>query len=207
MKSINQFDLSANEWDLDSVKVARAKAVSKAIIKNMRIRPGMHALEYGCGTGLLSFALQPELERITLADNSLGMLRVLQAKIADAGVANMRAIQLDLEKDPLPSERYDLVCSLMTFHHINDTSQLLNSMFCMLSSGGFLCVADLDAEDGSFHGEGFTGHHGFDRVEFERLVVQAGFANVSFTTVFQMSKAESKAQRDFPLFLMVAEKR
>lgn len=76
----------------------------------------------------------------------------------------------------------------------------------MLSSGGFLCVADLDAEDGSFHGEGFTGHRGFDRIEFERQVVQAGFANVSFTTVFHMVKPESKGQTDFPVFLMVAEK-
>ena len=28
----------------------------------------------------------------------------------------------------------------------------------VIAVAGFLCIADLDAEDGSFHGEGFDGH-------------------------------------------------
>ena len=41
----------------------------------------MHALDYGCGTGLLSFPLKDELGHITLNDNSAGMLEVVQEKI------------------------------------------------------------------------------------------------------------------------------
>ncbi len=51
--------------------------VADAIRKAVPLSKEMKAFEYGCGTGLLSFALQPDLGEITLADTSQGMLEVL----------------------------------------------------------------------------------------------------------------------------------
>jgi trans-aconitate methyltransferase len=77
---MTDFNLRARSWDSDPLKVERARQVADAIRKNVHLTPGMTALEYGCGTGLLSFALQSSLSRITLADSSAGMLEVLQEK-------------------------------------------------------------------------------------------------------------------------------
>ncbi len=198
------FDIAAATWDDDPVKVARAQAVAAGIRRQVPWRAGMTALELGCGTGLLSFMLQHDLEQITLADSSSGMLAVLGEKIAAAGVASMRPFKVDLEMDSLPDERFDLVYSLMTFHHVQDTDRLLHSLFSLLKPGGYLCVADLDCEDGSFHGPGFTGHNGFYRDNLAQRAVSAGFRDVVFETVFDMCKSVNGATKSYPVFLMVA---
>ena len=198
------FDIAAATWDDDPVKVARAQAVAAGIRRQVPWRAGMTALELGCGTGLLSFMLQHDLEQITLADSSSGMLAVLGKKIAAAGVASMRPFKVDLEMDSLPDERFDLVYSLMTFHHVQDTDRLLHSLFSLLKPAGHLCVADLDREDGSFHGPGFTGRNGFDRDNLAQRAVSAGFRNVVFETVFDMRKSVNGATKSYPVFLMVA---
>ena len=164
----------------------------------------MRAMEYGCGTGLLSFMLRPRLGDITLADVSDGMLAVAARKIAAANDPAMRAVKLDLLCDPLPERRFDLIFSLMTLHHIPDTVAILVRFRAALGSPGFLCIADLDAEDGSFHGAGFDGHLGFDRVELAAKARSAGFATVEFSTAFVMQKPVDGRPRTFPIFLMVA---
>jgi len=74
----------------------------------------------------------------------------------------------------------------------------------VLRSPGVLCVADLDTEDGSFHGEGFDGHHGFDRAALAAKARHAGFASVRFVTAHEMTKDVAGAARTYPIFLMVA---
>lgn len=198
------FDLRAKTWDSDPMKTARAQVVADAIRALIPQTDGMCGFEYGCGTGLLSFALQANLRRITMADSSTGMLDVLREKIAAADIANMTPVRLDLTTDPLPVERFNIVYSLMTFHHILDTAKILDDLYVLLAPHGYLCIADLDSEDGSFHGCKFSGHKGFDRNDLARKAEQAGFHNIQFSTVFSIQKGQPP--NDYPVFLMVAEK-
>lgn len=200
------FDSSAKTWDSDPMKVARALAVAQGIRTHVPLTPHMTAFEYGCGTGLLGFALQPYLKHITLADSSTGMLAVLKEKITSCGIANMIPIKLDLVTNPLPRDSYNLIVTMMTFHHIRDIDRLLRKMYSLLTAPGYLCVADLGSEDGSFHGHDFSGHCGFDHEELRLKTIQAGFRNAGFSTVFNIRKAVAEGEKDFPLFLMVAEK-
>lgn len=206
MSDSNHFDAKAATWDDDPVKLSRTRAIADAIRRLVPLSPSTRALEYGCGTGALSFALRPGLGPITLADTSLGMLDVLRAKIEATGASAMRPIRLDLASDPLPPERFDLIYTAMTFHHIEDTAAMLRVMCSLLEPGGALCVADLDAEDGSFHGHEPHVHKGFDRDELAWSAREAGFQNIEFTTAFTMTKGAGPAKTDFPIFLMVARK-
>ena len=86
------FDARAATWDDDPTKVDRAQAVADEIATRVPLSPAMRALEYGCGTGLLSFILRPRLGDITLADVSDGMLAVAARKIAAVGDRAMRAV-------------------------------------------------------------------------------------------------------------------
>lgn len=203
-KTTISFDERAKTWDEDPMKTARAEAVAAGIRAQVPLNNGMTGLEYGCGTGLLSFALRGDFARITLADNSSGMLQVLQEKIDAGGIANMRPLKLDLTTDPMPAERFDLVFSLMTFHHIPDTDKILRDLFALLAQPGYLCIADLDSEDGSFHGPDADVHKGFDREELAQKARQAGFSSVNFSTVFNISKGQP--EKNYPVFLMVAQK-
>jgi ubiquinone/menaquinone biosynthesis C-methylase UbiE len=205
---MTNFDERARDWDSDPDKVERARTVAEAIRRAIPLSNDMKALEYGCGTGLLSFALQSDLGHIILADTSTGMLEVLREKIANAGVKNMHPLRLDLASDPLPTEQYDLTYSLMTLHHLQDVNDMLAKFRDLLSSDGYLVVADLDKEDGSFHTDGSTDVHlGFDRNELQQVVEAIGFGNVTFSTAYEIKKRIGNEEKIFPVFLMTAQKR
>lgn len=178
--SSNRFDERAATWDDDPAKVERARAIADRIREVVAPQPGTRLLEYGAGTGLVSQTLRDRVGPVTLADSSRGMLEVLHAKVAAGTIADARVWDLDLGRDPVPDERFDLLVTAMVLHHIPDLQPVLRAFATMLADGGRLCVADLEHEDGSFHDEDFDGHHGFDRDALAVELEAAGFDEVRF---------------------------
>ena len=71
----------------------------------------------------------------------------------------------------------------------------------------YLCIADLDKEDGTFHTDGTTDVHlGFERAELQRWVEDAGFADVKFSTAYEIKKKIDDIEKIFPVFLLTARK-
>ena len=201
------FDHKASDWDANPMHVERANAIAACMRRHAHLAPPMHGFEFGCGTGLLSFALRDAFGTITLADTSTGMLEVLRGKIAAAGIAHMQPLRIDLLADPKPAERYDVVYSAMTLHHVADTRRILEAWREILVDGGTLCIADLDTEDGSFHDDGDTEvHHGFARAALQALAEACGYTDVRFDTAYTVKKLRGDAPREYPVFLMVARK-
>jgi ubiquinone/menaquinone biosynthesis C-methylase UbiE len=201
------FDERAKDWDSDPAKVERAREVADAIRATVTLQPGMTAFEYGCGTGLLSFALHSEFKSITLADTSQGMLDVLSEKIKAAGVTNMNPLRLDLSTEPPPASRYGIIYSLMTLHHIADIDSILRKFFGMLENQGYLCIADLEKEDGSFHGDQVKDvHHGFERTALQTKAESFGFTDVHYSIVSTVKRQTEHGEKAFPIFLMTAKK-
>ncbi len=203
---MTDFDAKARTWDADPSKVERALRVADAIRREVPLSASTTVLEYGCGTGLLGFALQPYVGRLVLADASREMLAVLREKIAATGARNMEPVQLDLLAGPMPDARYDLVCTLLTLHHIPDIDAILERLHAVLAPGGTVCISDLDAEDGSFHGPGADVHNGFDRGDLARRLERAGFREVRFTTPHAITKPTAAGDRTYPLFLAVGRR-
>ncbi len=200
------FDSKARQWDDNPVFRERGLKIAEAVRKAVPLNRGMNALDYGCGTGLLSFPLKDELGAVLMADSSGGMLEVVNEKIAAQGVDNMKTLKLDLLADPAPAQRFDLIVTAMTLHHVPDTDAILRIFHDLLQPGGYLCIADLDQEDGSFHGPEVDVHHGFDRADLERRAAQAGFAGIRFQTVFSIAKERESGTQDYPVFLMTARR-
>ncbi len=199
---ITDFDARAQTWD-DAQKIERAKTVAAAMRRAVPLTRSMKALEYGAGTGLLSFCLRDALGPITLADSSAGMRAVAEQKIAAAGASDMRVIDLDLMRDPVPPERYDLIFSMMTLHHVRDVPRVFAAFHAMLEPGGRVCLADLDAEDGSFHGPEVDVHHGFERGALRSWLTAAGFTDVAVGDCCLVQHHG----RDYPAFLATASVR
>ena len=202
---MTNFDERAKDWDSDPKKVERARVVAEEIRKAIPLSQEMNAFEYGCGTGLLSFALQEYLGQITLADTSQGMLDVLSEKISASGAVNMHPVRLDLAVDTIPPQKYHITYSLLTMHHIQNTQDILNKFHIILEPGGYLLIADLDKEDGSFHTDGTTNvHKGFAQSELQKQVEAAGFSDVKFTIAYTIKKIVGNEEKSFPIFLMSA---
>ena len=204
---MNAYDIKALTWDNDQAKVERAEKVADVIKKIIGFSPNMTAYEYGCGTGLLSFCLSQYLKYIRMADSSEGMLSVLNEKIKKFGIANMYPANIDLTIQEDNAQAYDLIYTLMTLHHISDVDNLLRVFYKMLNVNGYLCIADLDKEDGSFHGEGFIGHNGFEKKILQENLRLLGFRVKHYEICYEVVKnlSDGKVKR-YPLFVMIVQK-
>ena len=95
----NEFDHKAREWDKNQMHVERAAAVARAIEKRIHLTKDMRAMEFGAGTGLLSFLLAGLLGEITLMDNSSEMINVVRGKISGQEMHQVKPVLINLEKD------------------------------------------------------------------------------------------------------------
>ncbi len=200
--SIDRFDTKASTWDADPEKVARANAIAEGIAEAVPLNLNMQVLEYGAGTGLVSQALQARIGPLTLADPSVGMREMLHEKIGAGALRLARVWDLNLESDPPPPETFELIVTAMVLHHVRNLPVVLGGFARLLEPGGYLCIADLDKEDGSFHDYDFDGHHGFDRADLTAELHSAGFSQV---TIGDCTFAERDG-REFPVFLAVAQR-
>jgi ubiquinone/menaquinone biosynthesis C-methylase UbiE len=201
------FDKVAGSWD-DESRVKLAGDVAQAIMREVELTREMGLLDFGCGTGLISLHLQPHVRSLRGADTSSGMLEVFQGKLKERGITNVSTVLLDPAKKTEIDGAFHLVVSGMTLHHIKDVEALFKEFHRLLLPGGRVCVADLDAEDGSFHSD-LTGvaHFGFERMHMRAMLERAGFVEIRDMTAGSIIKdAEMPTRREYPVFLMVARK-
>ena len=206
-----RFDSKAAEWDASAVRAALADAVSRAIIAHMPVSRPSRALEFGCGTGLVTLRVAPGCGMLVAADTSREMLKVLNEKIASAHVTNVSPLQLDLTAPDAASHldsTFDFVFSSMVLHHIPDTAAFLVQLNGHMSPGATLAIADLDAEDGLFHDDLTEKvHFGFERAALAGMLENAGFENVSFITAHVVEKRNREGRpASYPIFLVTAVK-
>jgi len=202
------FDAEAATWDEKPERIKLAAEVTAAIIAALPLSPGMRALDYGCGSGLVTLGLQPHLAHITGADSSLGMLDVLAQKALNRHLANVATRHIDLERRERLDGQFDLVVSSMCMHHIRDVSSLINDLCLLLKPGGWLALADLESEDGSFHGDP-TGvyHHGFERDYLRKLLTAGGLSAVDVIQAATIAKPQADGvSRTYPVLLAFGRK-
>jgi predicted TPR repeat methyltransferase len=198
--SISSFDERAATWDTPD-KVERVNAIAAAIGEAIPLNTRMRMLEYGAGTGLVTEALQGRVGPVTLVDTSAGMRAVMEGKIASGILPEARVWNVDLADGSVPNERFDVIVTAMVLHHVADVDHLLANFAALLEPGGYVCIVDLDVEDGSFHGEGFGGHHGFDRDDLAHRLGTAGFSTVAVSDCYRLEKDNGI----FSLFLATAQ--
>lgn len=205
---MSEFDSKAADWDKNPMHLDRSKAIAEHIRKSVPLNRQMSALEYGAGTGITSLLLREELKDIILMDNSTEMVRVMNEKIASSGASNIQAIHFDLEDSDYNDRKFDLVFTQMVLHHVNDVPAVLKKFSDLMKPGAYLAVADLCPEDGSFHGEGFSGHKGFNTDDLKDKLSEIGFSDISCRVCFVIDRKISETQsRKFNVFLMTAVKK
>lgn len=195
------FKAKASNYDSAKHRVDNVQNIADCMLTTIKFNANMHVLDFGSGTGLLLERIAQYVEKITAVDISSSMNSQLREKLEDID-CHLNILEIDLNRTPIEIQ-VDGIISSMTLHHIDDCQAMLSKLYSMLKPGGFLAIADLDKEDGSFHRED-TGvfHFGFDRSYLKKIASASGFNKINVKT----ASTVSKPQGDFPVFLLYAYK-
>ena len=162
----------------------------------------MAMLDFGAGTGLVTLALLPYVGSVVAVDASAGMLGVLHGKLSGLGCETVETLQADISCDALPVAAFDVTVSSMALHHVKDAKAAVEALIDTLRPGGWLALADLDTEDGSFHGDMEGIHHtGLPREQVCSWLRERGLRNVAAYDAHRIKKAG----REYGVFLAVGQ--
>ncbi len=195
------FKQKAGKYDLDKQRVNNVDCIANSITAQINFKPDMQLMDFGAGTGLLLERIAPHVESITAVDISASMIEQLKNKSTDIQ-CHVDVIECDLTTSTL-NQQFDGIISSMTLHHIKDLPAVFSKLYHMLNTNGFIALADLETEDGSFHIED-TGvfHLGFSKQELKDYALNAGFKNISITPASTIHKPYG----DYPILLLTAYK-
>ena len=148
---VDHFKHKSKSWDMSSMRVKNAKSIADLIVKNINFNDTMEIMDLGAGTGLLSYFIAPHVTKIIAVDNSPSMLEEFKSKASEFD-SETEVIEADIAKEEL-NRSFDGIISSMTIHHVEETKALFSKLYGMLNANGFIAIADLDSEDGSFHSD------------------------------------------------------
>jgi len=197
---VSNFDTRAESWDKKDRRIVNAKAIANAIKTSVMLTQKMEILDFGVGTGLLGFEIAHDVKRVYGVDTSEGMIENLKKK----NTPQLTIIPLcqDIIDKPL-TQKFDGIISSMTLHHIENIELLFERMYALLKTKGFIALADLEEENGTFHSDSSSVFHfGFNDKELSTIAQKSGFKDINIQTVNTISKPHG----DFKVFLLTAFK-
>jgi cyclopropane fatty-acyl-phospholipid synthase-like methyltransferase len=197
--TIDRFANKADSYEQNQSRVENVANIASSVLNAIEFNQSMHIMDFGSGTGLLLEKIASYVGKITAVDISRSMNQQLEEKRSRLG-CKLDILEIDLEKSTIPLQ-VDGIISSMTMHHVENIKAMFDKFYSMVKPDGFIAIADLDIEDGSFHTED-TGvfHHGFDRDEFARVTSEAGFEFVRVSSASVVHKPQGK----FEVFLLTA---
>ena len=187
-KLSNRFDKDAITWD----DLPRRVNLAKAIVNNIlpHLKGDEKVLEFGCATGLVGLNIAPFVKEVIGIDTSSKMVEKFNEKTKKLNLNAKAKLQDIFEVE----DKFDIVISSMTLHHIKDINLLSNKLSTIANK---VFLADLVKEDGSFHTRGNDDvmHFGFSLEELKDYFKEWDIEYKIIHTV--------KKHRDFPIFLII----
>lgn len=133
------------KWLLDPPFVNDISGRNRKTVDHLDLEPGMRVLDAGCGTGRVSIpvarAVGPAGE-VTAIDVQEEMLREVEKRAADAGLANIRLLRMHLGTDRLETGTFDRAVMVTVLGEIPDRERALSDLYRALKPGGILLVEE-----------------------------------------------------------------
>jgi ubiquinone/menaquinone biosynthesis C-methylase UbiE/DNA-binding transcriptional ArsR family regulator len=189
-KSQEFFSSSAGQWDRvrDELFGDRFHLAAFAAFANRHWVVG----DLGCGTGQVSAALAPFVQRVVAVDGSAAMLQAARKRLH--GIDNVDLRRGELEALPIDDGRLDAATLMLVLHHIAEPAKALAEVGRVLKPGGQLLVVDMLAHDRESYRQQM-GHAwlGFSEEHTARLLGDAGFESVRIVALPTDAKTKGPA--------------
>lgn len=160
---------------------------TEEIIPLLKLKPGNHVLDVGCGLGGHDFYMaekyQAHIDAIDLSKNMMSVARDhLQKRSHLAHLINFQIC--DVTTTPFKEGHYDAIYSRDTMIHISDKEKLFQKYYKWLKPGGRLVFTDYCRGDKEDFTEEFKkyvaqrGYHLYSVPQYGELMRNVGFINV-----------------------------
>lgn len=119
--------------------------VVAAVLATCGRRPGVTAVDLGCGSGQVTIPLARRCDRVVGVDVSPAAIELLTEKTRMEGVANVDGLAQPVETLQLAPGTVDLIVSNYALHHLRDADKhaLLRRARTWLRPGGRLVIGDM----------------------------------------------------------------
>lgn len=171
-KSQEFFSSSAGQWDRvrDELFGERFHLAAFAALAGSTWTVG----DLGCGTGQVSAALAPFVERVIAVDASAAMLQAAKKRLH--GFDNIDLRRGDLEALPVDDARLDAATLMLVLHHVPEPEKAIAEVARVLKPGGRLLLVDMQPHDRDSYRQQM-GHVwlGFSDDHIRRILSESGF--------------------------------
>jgi ubiquinone/menaquinone biosynthesis C-methylase UbiE len=184
MGNTDKFEMIANKYDTpERIQIARLS--SDAIRNHLVDAKSKHAIDFGCGTGLVGMNLLKEFNYMLFLDTSQNMIDQIKQKITNLNIQNANTLCFDFEKERLSDLHADYIFMAQVLLHIHDVELVLSRLFDVLNEGGHLLIVDFNKNEKIV--SDFV-HNGFNPGELADIMAKIGYRNVQFKTFYTGSK-------------------
>jgi phosphatidylethanolamine/phosphatidyl-N-methylethanolamine N-methyltransferase len=148
-------------------------------------------LEVAAGTGLVTTAIAPVVGELNATDYAAEMVKQLEVRVRDAGLANVRCEQADLYRLRFDDSSLDAVFAANVLHLVPDLEGALDSLRRVLVPGGVLVAPTYLHQETIvaavlsrlFGLTGFPGRRRFTSTTLRGAIEAAGFTVVQAETI------------------------
>jgi ubiquinone/menaquinone biosynthesis C-methylase UbiE len=174
-KSQEFFSSSAGQWDRvrDDLFGDRFHLAAFAAFAQSDWTVG----DLGCGTGQVSTALAPFVERVIAVDSSAAMLQAAKKRLQ--GFENVDLRRGELEALPVDDGKLDAATLMLVLHHVPEPRRALTEVARVLKPRGQAVVVDMLPHDRESYRQQM-GHVwlGFSDDHVRRMFQEAGFEQI-----------------------------
>lgn len=103
----------------------------------------MNLLDLGCGPGIVTAALAPEVREVVAYDLTPEMLDQARKRCQEAGLKNVRFELGKAEDLPFEKETFDGIVTRLTIHHFPDPRRVMDEAVRVTRRNGKIVVADV----------------------------------------------------------------
>ncbi|WP_127586340.1 class I SAM-dependent methyltransferase [Paenibacillus koleovorans] len=184
MGNTDKFEMIAAMYDTPE-RIHIAKVSADAIREYVQDAAGHHAIDFGCGTGLVGMSLLNEFQSMLFLDTSPSMIQQIRDKISALGLQLADTLVFDFEKEDLSELRADYIFMAQVLLHIPDVSFVLKRLYDVLNDGGHLILVDFDKNEQVVSE---LVHNGFDQTELAQLMRDIGYTDIQSKTFYSGSR-------------------
>jgi len=186
-KSQEFFSSSAGQWDRvrDELFGDRFHLAALGALAQEQWTVG----DLGCGTGQVSAALAPFVERVIAVDASAAMLQAAKKRLH--GFDNVDLRRGELEALPIDDGRLSVATLMLVLHHVPEPSRALAEVARVLAPQGRAVIVDMLPHDRESYRQQM-GHVwlGFSDEHVRRLFQEARFEDVRIVSLPPDAKAK-----------------